>query len=81
VLVADDDPSVRALFGTLLRETEGVFLVLEADDGVKAVEAARDAGVDVAVLDLNMPRLDGVQAARLPRHSDSATSRIRSGPI
>ena len=65
MLVADDDPSVRALLGTLLRETEGVSFVLEVEDGARAVSVARDVPFDVALLDLDMPRLDGVQAARL----------------
>lgn len=65
MLVADDDPSVRALLGRLLRETEGVSVVREVENGAMAVAAARDEPFDVAVLDLEMPRLDGVQAARL----------------
>jgi CheY-like chemotaxis protein len=65
MLVADEDPSVLMLLGKLLRETEGISFVLEVENGAKAVAAARDLPFDVAVLDLNMPRLDGVQAARL----------------
>jgi CheY-like chemotaxis protein len=65
MLVADDDPSVLALLGKLLRVTEGISFVLEVENGARAVAAARDMPFDVAVLDLNMPRLDGVQAARL----------------
>jgi DNA-binding NarL/FixJ family response regulator len=64
-LVADDDPTVRSLFATLLREAEGVSAVVEAGDGADAVAVARRLPVHVAVLDLNMPRLDGVQTARL----------------
>jgi CheY-like chemotaxis protein len=62
VLVADDDPSVRTMFATLLR-TSAVTSVIEAADGVEAVDIAREYRLDVAVLDLNMPRLDGVAAA------------------
>jgi CheY-like chemotaxis protein len=63
VLVADDDRGVRTLFATLLRATPGVASVVEAGDGAEAVELARTARLDVAVLDLNMPNLDGVEAA------------------
>ncbi|MEJ7784070.1 MAG: response regulator transcription factor [Solirubrobacteraceae bacterium] len=65
MLVADDYPSVRTLFGTLLLATPGVVSVLEAEDGAEAVQVGRERRVDVAVLDLNMPRLDGIEAARL----------------
>lgn len=63
LLIADDDPGVRAMYATLLRATAGVTSVIEADDGATAVEVARDHDLDVAVLDLNMPRLDGLAAA------------------
>jgi CheY-like chemotaxis protein len=63
VLVADDDDGVRSLFGALLRQAEGVSAVLEVDDGADAVRVGQEAGVHVAVLDLNMPRVDGLEAA------------------
>jgi two-component system NarL family response regulator len=63
VLVVDDDDAVRSLFATLLREAAGVSSVLEAKDGAEAVELGRENQLQVAVLDLNMPRLDGVEAA------------------
>lgn len=65
VLVVDDAASARLLFSTLLRATAGVASVLEAADGAAAVDLAREVRVDVAVLDLHMPRLDGVATARL----------------
>ena len=63
VLMADDDPGVRTMFATLFRATAGVTSVIEAADGAEAVDLAREQRFDVAVLDLNMPRLDGVAAA------------------
>ena len=63
LLVADDDARVRSLFATLLGAIPGVTSVIEADDGGEAVELARKHRVEVAVLDLNMPHLDGVAAA------------------
>jgi CheY-like chemotaxis protein len=63
VLVADDDKGVRTLFATLLRATAGVTSVIEAKDGAEAVEFGSQQRIDVAVLDLSMPRLDGVEAA------------------
>ena len=63
LLVADDDPRVRTMFATLLRATAGVLSVIEAENGADAVELARTQRLDIAVLDLNMPGLDGVEAA------------------
>ena len=63
VLVADDDSGVRTMLATLLRATAGVTSVIEAKDGSDAIDIAREQRLDVAVLDLNMPRVDGVAAA------------------
>jgi CheY-like chemotaxis protein len=63
VLVADDDARVRSLLATLLQAMNGVASVVEAGDGAEAVELSRKEQVDVAILDLNMPRQDGVEAA------------------
>lgn len=63
LLVADDDAGVRRMFATLLRAAAGVMSVIEVNDGAAAVEVARERRLHIAVLDLNMPRLDGVDAA------------------
>lgn len=64
VLVADDHPVVRtglsALFGTL----DGIAVVAEAADGEAAVREALLSRPDVAVLDLRMPKLDGIEVTR-----------------
>ena len=64
LLLADDDARVRALIATLLRAAAGVGSVVEARDGTEALALASGGRLDVAVLDMNMPRLDGVEAAR-----------------
>src|SRR5829696_7953181 len=63
LLVVDDDEPVRTLYVTLLKNVAGVSSVVAAVDGVEAVEVAKDVALDVAVLDLNMPRLDGIETA------------------
>ena len=67
LLLADDDAGVRALFATLFRAAAGVGSVVEAEDGAKALALAHGRRIDVAVLDMNMPSLDGIEAARLLR--------------
>jgi CheY-like chemotaxis protein len=62
VLVADDYDDVRSLLRTLL-ESKG-FTVIEAPDGEIAVEIVRQKCPDLIVLDLNMPKLDGLGAAK-----------------
>jgi len=63
LLVADDDQALRSLFATLLGAAAGVTSVIEAADGAAALELARKHRVRVAVLDLLMPHVDGVEAA------------------
>ena len=62
VLLADDVPDIRALL-RLAIERDGRFeIVAEAGDGLEAVELAGQWEPDLVVLDLAMPKLDGLQA-------------------
>ena len=63
VLTVDDDPIVRADLRLVL-EDAGFDVLDDARDGVEAVELARTHRPDVIVLDLALPRLDGVEATR-----------------
>ncbi|MFK0117514.1 response regulator [Streptomyces sp. NPDC090994] len=63
VLVADDEPMVRAGVRAVLSTASGVEVVAEAGDGHQAVELTRRHRPDVAVLDIRMPGLDGLGAA------------------
>jgi CheY-like chemotaxis protein len=64
VLVADDDKGVRAHFVALLGNASGIASTLEAADGAEAVQVGLQLRPEIAVLDLNMPRLGGVEAAQ-----------------
>ncbi|MFG2072335.1 DNA-binding response regulator, NarL/FixJ family, contains REC and HTH domains [Nonomuraea maritima] len=64
VLLADDQPLIRAGFRALLELTDDIAVVGEAGDGVRAVELAAELRPDVVLLDVRMPRLDGIQAIR-----------------
>ena len=63
VLIVDDDPFIRKLIVTTL-EGVAAFDLHEAADGVKAVEAARLQQPRLVFLDIDMPRLDGIDACR-----------------
>jgi DNA-binding NarL/FixJ family response regulator len=64
ILVADDHGIVRSGLIMLLERQEGMHVVAEAEDGVVAVESALRERPDVAILDVSMPRMTGLQAAR-----------------
>jgi DNA-binding NarL/FixJ family response regulator len=64
ILVADDHGIVRSGLKMLIERQAGMNVVAEADDGVGAVEAAQRERPDVAILDVAMPRMTGIQAAR-----------------
>jgi response regulator NasT len=63
VLTVEDDPLVRADIRSML-ERSGFEVCGDARDGVEAVALAREHSPDVILLDLGLPRLDGVEAAR-----------------
>lgn len=63
VLVADDEPLVRAGIGAVLAADPGIEVVAEAGDGRAAVELAAAHRPDVVLLDIVMPVLDGLAAA------------------
>jgi DNA-binding NarL/FixJ family response regulator len=63
VLIAEDETIVRMDIRSLL-ESEGLEVCGEARDGEEAVSLARSLEPDLAILDVKMPRLDGIQAAR-----------------
>jgi two-component system, response regulator PdtaR len=63
VLIAEDETIIRMDLRGLL-EKNGMMVVAEAANGVQAVELARTEMPDVAIVDLRMPELDGVEAAR-----------------
>jgi DNA-binding NarL/FixJ family response regulator len=66
VLLADDQRLVRESLGTLLGLLDGIELVATASDGGEAVALAAECRPDVVLMDLRMPRVDGIEAiARL----------------
>jgi DNA-binding NarL/FixJ family response regulator len=64
LLIADDQPLMRAGFRAVLEATGDMEVVGEAGDGEAAVELARRLGPDVVLMDIRMPILDGIEATR-----------------
>ena len=67
VLLADDQALVRGAMGALLDLEPDIEVVAQAGRGDEVVAAARESGADVCLLDIQMPGVDGVEAARQVR--------------
>lgn len=74
VLIADDSVTVRGAIATVLGEDPELRIAGQATDGVEAVALARSLRPDVITMDVNMPRLDGLQA--IERIMADAPSRV-----
>ena len=64
VVVVDDQALVRAGLVTMLETKEGIEVVAEAGDGAQAIEQVRLHRPDLVLMDIRMPRLDGIEATR-----------------
>ena len=67
MLLADDHRVVRDGLAQLLQTCDGIEVIAQASDGQEAVDLARQVRPDVVVMDVSMPRLDGIEATRLLR--------------
>jgi DNA-binding NarL/FixJ family response regulator len=65
VLIADDHGVIRDGLGRLIDALEDIELAGTAVDGAEAVERSRELAPDVVLMDLDMPRMDGIEATRL----------------
>jgi len=74
VVVADDQRVVRDGLVTILSSMAGINVAGTAQDGAEAVSLTQQADVDVVLMDLRMPGLDGIEATRLLRASRPGTA-------
>ena len=70
VLAVDDHPLVRKGIASILANEEDMELVGEAGDGREALQKFHESHPDVVLMDLRMPQVDGIEAARLMRQAD-----------
>jgi len=64
VLIVDDHPAIRRALRTAFEEQPGFTVCGEAEDGFEAIGKAKKLAPDMIVLDLRMPVMDGLEAAR-----------------
>ena len=76
ILIAEDDADIRGLLRLYL-EGEG-YRVLEADNGARALELAREETPDMAILDVMMPQMNGFELTRALRKFSEVPIRILS---
>ncbi|HUA47613.1 MAG TPA: response regulator [Solirubrobacteraceae bacterium] len=74
VLIVDDDEFIRKLIATTLEDVAG-FELHEAADGLEAIEVARRERPSLVFLDVDMPRLNGIDTCRRLREDDPAGER------
>jgi two-component system chemotaxis response regulator CheY len=63
ILIVDDDAGIRRLIATTLEDVSG-YRMTEAGDGEEAVARAREVQPSIVFLDIDMPRLDGIETCR-----------------
>jgi len=74
ILVADDEAATRMIVASQLAEAG--FTVSEAEDGAEAIKHLREQKFEVALLDIKMPNVDGIQVLKFIRETSPETKAI-----
>jgi DNA-binding NarL/FixJ family response regulator len=72
VLIADDDSIIRQGLSMILGSDDGIEIVGTCENGKEAIELSRETNVDVALLDIRMPVVDGIDAAEIMLREETA---------
>jgi DNA-binding response OmpR family regulator len=75
VVIADDDDDIRGLM-TIAANRAGVDIVAAVDNGQAALDAVQGGDIDLAVLDISMPGMNGVEVAEAIRAGDHTRSTL-----
>jgi two-component system, chemotaxis family, chemotaxis protein CheY len=67
ILIVDDSPTIRKLIGYVLRKKD--YVTEEAEDGLDAMEKLSASEIDLVIVDLNMPNMDGISFVKNLRGS------------
>lgn len=76
VVIADDQQLVRAGFRRILDSEDGIDVIAEAADGLEAVDAVHRHDPDLVVMDIRMPKLDGIEATRRLLREERRRTRV-----
>jgi DNA-binding NarL/FixJ family response regulator len=74
ILIADDHPLLRQSIRSVLEEEPDLQVVAEASDGVEAVKLVNELSPSVVIMDISMPKMDGLQATRQIKASHPQTA-------
>ncbi|HET6528388.1 MAG TPA: response regulator transcription factor [Balneolaceae bacterium] len=64
ILLVDDQEMIRKGLRKIIEEEDDLMIIAEASDGKEAIKSARETSPDVIVMDVNMPKMDGIQATK-----------------
>lgn len=71
ILIVDDSPLLRDRLKGLLKNFDSVSVVTEAENGAEALKLVRETNPDVAILDIRMPEMNGIEVLRKIREGGS----------